>query len=149
MGGGRGMPLLTRCGSRVGRNAVMHNTAFRRCGRMCDRIIDRLKMPPQVQDAMLRPVPVVRGLVGDHVKPAAPSGPTKTIVDGLVVTIGLLRRCPSAAQAISSDPTDGHATHDACSQSKQKEFRSRSMLRTYTPLPGSFSETRPVRVIRA
>jgi hypothetical protein len=88
MGGGRGMPLLTRCGSRVGRNAVMHNTAFRRCGRMCDRIIDRLKMPPQVQDAMLRPVPVVRGLVGDHVKPAAPSGPTKTIVDGLVVTIG-------------------------------------------------------------
>src|SRR5208337_3713148 len=25
---------MTRCGSRVGKNAVMHNTAFRRCGRV-------------------------------------------------------------------------------------------------------------------
>jgi hypothetical protein len=26
--------VLTRCGSRVGQNAEMHNTAFQRCGRV-------------------------------------------------------------------------------------------------------------------
>jgi hypothetical protein len=31
---GRLGPPVTRCGSRVGQNAVMHNTAFRRCGRV-------------------------------------------------------------------------------------------------------------------
>jgi len=54
------------------------------------RIVDKLKMPPEAQDALVRAVPdeVVRGIVSDYVKPAATSEPTKTIVDQLVEKFG-------------------------------------------------------------
>jgi hypothetical protein len=55
-----------------------------------DKVVDRLQMPPEAQDQMVRAVPdeVVRGIVSDYVKPAAPSEPTKTIVDRLVEKFG-------------------------------------------------------------
>ena len=55
-----------------------------------DRIVDRLKMPLQAQDAMVRAVPdeLVRGLVSDYVKPAAPAEPNKTLVEKLVERFG-------------------------------------------------------------
>ena len=55
-----------------------------------DRVVDRLSLPREARDAMERAVPdeVVRGIASDYVKPAAPSEPTKTIVDRLVEKFG-------------------------------------------------------------
>jgi len=55
-----------------------------------DRIVDKLTMPPEAEDALVRAVPdeVVRGIVSDHVRPAAPAEPTKSLVEKLVEKFG-------------------------------------------------------------
>jgi hypothetical protein len=55
-----------------------------------DRVVDKLQMPKEALDRMVRAVPdeVVRALVGDHIKPAAPSEPNKSLVDRLVEKFG-------------------------------------------------------------
>ena len=57
---------------------------------MSNKIVDRLSMPPEALDALVRAVPteVVRGIVSDHVKTAAPAGPSKTLVEKLVKKFG-------------------------------------------------------------
>jgi hypothetical protein len=55
-----------------------------------DRIVDKLKMSPEAQDALVRAVPdeVVRGIVSDYVRPAAPAEPSKCLIDKLVEKFG-------------------------------------------------------------
>ena len=51
--------------------------------------VDQMAMPREAFERLVRTVPdeVVRGIVSDYVKPAAPSEPT-TIVDRLVEKFG-------------------------------------------------------------
>jgi hypothetical protein len=55
-----------------------------------DRVVDRLAMPREAREALERAVPdeVVRGIVSDYVKPAAPGKPNKDLVDRLVEKFG-------------------------------------------------------------
>ena len=54
---------------------------------LADKIVDRLRMPAEVTEAMARAVPddVVRGIVSDNVRPAASAPPApKGLVDILL-----------------------------------------------------------------
>jgi len=55
-----------------------------------DRVVDRLAMPREAREALGRAVPtsVVRGIVSDYVRQAAPGEANKSLIDKLVGKFG-------------------------------------------------------------
>jgi hypothetical protein len=55
-----------------------------------DKIVDGFTIPREAREEMVRAVPdeVVRGIVSDWVKPAAPGEPNKSLIEKLVERFG-------------------------------------------------------------